>query len=37
MKFEEVEQAHREFIAEKRQNNGRIFDIKTQRYEDERQ
>lgn len=36
MNFEEVEEAHRQFVAEKRVNNGRIFDIKTQRYEDER-
>lgn len=35
MNLEEVEQSHRLFVAEKRINNGRIFDIKTQRYEDE--
>lgn len=35
MNFKEVEESHRQFVAEKRMNNGKIFDIKTQRYEDE--
>lgn len=35
MEFAQVEEMHRQFIAEKRVNNGRVFDIKTQRYEDE--
>ena len=35
MNFNESEEAHRQFVAENRKNNGRIFDIKTQRYEDE--
>ena len=35
MNFEEAEEAHRQFVAEKRENNCRIFDIKTQRYSDE--
>lgn len=36
MDIKQLEEAHRQFIAEKYQNHGRIFDIKTQRYEDER-
>ncbi len=33
MNLKQAEELHRQFVAEKRENHGRIFNIKTQEYE----